>query len=120
MNDCDLNFDGVHELPLEQLYSLSVPDTKVTSAGLKELHRCKELRCLALDGRQFDDEVAAVVRALPKLVRFCARGADVTDEHLERLRQLGVEELYLEQTSASREGVASLKQAMPRCKVFVQ
>lgn len=118
--DSGLTADGLRELPLERIRSLFIPGTGVTSPGLQVLRRCKHLSCLELDGRQLDDNAVEIVRSLTTLRALCLRGADVTDEHLQRVHPLGVEELYLEQTSATSDGIAALKQAMPHCTVIVQ
>lgn len=105
-------------LPLEQYEKLSVELTRVTPAGLRQLRRCDRLSCLGIDGRQLDDETAAMLASMQSLFRLDLVGREVTDEQTARLLempQLGW--LTLINTSVTPAGVRALKAAQPSCIV---
>lgn len=121
LRDCALTDAQLPRLPLEQLEELHIHGSQVTSAGLQPLKRAQALAYLTLDGRQFDQNVAKLIAALPALQYVELVGRDVTDEHLLQLQSipklLGI---TLVRTSVTEEGVKALETALPECLVEVR
>jgi hypothetical protein len=75
-------------LPLEQLERLDIAGTRVTVDGLQELARCRKLRELDIDGRQFGPATVKLLNSLSSLERLRLCGSDVTDDHVKLLHGL--------------------------------
>lgn len=115
----DLSDAGFRQLPLEELAVVSVQGTRVTPTGLQELKRCRRLGQLWLDGRQFDDRVAEVLRFQSQDFCLFLAGKDVTDAHLARLHGMPIWRVELNDTTVTSEAIASLKESLPDCQVRV-
>jgi hypothetical protein len=118
-------------LPLEGIESLQIDNTQVTAQGLSALTRCTKLHQLSLDGSQFTDEVANMLRSF-RLGSLSLSGPEVTDEHVLRLKDLtgvdvtdkhgrrlvsGLLFINLSRTSVSRDAIESLKAARPEFSI---
>ena len=111
--------DGQFErLPLEQYETLNIEQTGVTASGLRQLRRCRRLSSLGIDGRQLDDENAAMLASMETLLRLELVGREVTDEHIGRLLTMPqLDWLTLIDTSVTPQRVRSLKARHPECVV---
>lgn len=105
----DLSDGGLSLLPLERLEVLEVQNSTVTARGLQELRRCEHLESLAIDGTQLDAELAATLKSLPALSWLTLVGRKVTDEELKIVSGMRVEQLYLDRTSVTSEGVEQFR-----------
>lgn len=83
-----LTDEQLAQLPLEQLERLDIAGTRVTVGGLQELARCRRLRELDIDGRQFGSATVDLLNSLPSLERLRLCGSDVTDGHVKLLHGL--------------------------------
>jgi hypothetical protein len=115
----DLSDSGFRKLPLARLVVVSMQGTRVTSTGLLELRRCRRLDQVWLDGRQFDERVAELLRMQGTVSSLFLDGKNVTDEHLSLIQGLRVQWVQLTDTSATPEGVSALRKSMPGCRVRV-
>jgi hypothetical protein len=115
----DLSDAGFRRLPLERLAVVSVQGTRVTPSGLSELKRCRRLVQIWLDGRQFDDSVAELLRFQCQDLYLFLAGNEVTDAHLARMHGMRVRRVELTDTTVTFEGIAALKESLPDCQVRV-
>lgn len=120
LSGSDLSDNGFRMLPLETLVVIDVSNSDVTSDGLQELSRCRQLNALWLDGRQFDASVAGLLREQHELSMLCLNGEDVTDDHLKRIEGITVRYIELTNSSVTSKGVAALQEALPECRIRVR
>jgi hypothetical protein len=118
-SNTDLSDAGLRSLPLETLVVVPVNGTNVTSAGLSELRRCRQLNSVSLDGRQFDQTVADLLRTEDQYFVLWLVGNGVTDAHLERVHSMNNGYVFLTDTSVTAKGIAALKVARPDCRVRI-
>jgi serine/threonine protein kinase/Leucine-rich repeat (LRR) protein len=108
----------VHLKDLTGLESLTLGRMKLTGAGLMHLQGMSRLRYLGLYDTAVTDAALAHLKGLPSLRVLELQRTRVTDaglEHLVGLKNLG--ELRLEGTAVTAAGVASLRKALPNCRV---
>ena len=117
----DLTDAGFRRLPLKQLESLAIAESRVTPEALSdELRRCRRLTWIDMDGNQLDSQVAGELEELPSLNSIMLFGRTITDDHLrivEAVEQLTYLSLYA--TSATSEAVDRFRQANPSVTVYV-
>jgi hypothetical protein len=118
---------------LTALEILSLGGTDITSAGLPHLSGLAKLRSLDLSDTLIDDAGLAHLRGLKALESLDLAQTNLTDAGLEplhalaSLRQLDLPSTrpvregdgtrYLEVTGITTKGVASLRAALPRCRI---
>lgn len=115
----DLTDVGFRRLPLERLTGVGVPGSAVTSTALLDFRRCTRLQHAELDGRQFDDAVADLLFKELKITTIALIGPEVTDEHLARLHGRPVGRVTLIDTATTQAGIATLRAALPGCRIHV-
>jgi len=82
----DLTDQGLSRLPLEQISQLSVSGTRVSSACMAELTRCRQLTYLMLDGRQFRTTgLLELLRTCPELTDIHVVDFDATEADLRKI-----------------------------------
>jgi serine/threonine protein kinase len=102
----------------KRLKRLGLGRTDVTDAGLAHLAEIASLRCLELHFTAVTDQGLTLLQHLPHLEVLDLEGTRVSDEGLDALEEIPtLRELNLSGTNASAEGVASLRQALPACKI---
>lgn len=72
LSDSDLTDSGLRQLPLEQLRRLEIDGTSVTSAGIAELKRCRQLEHLGVDNRQLGSAYDDLLKRFPNLDVYVA------------------------------------------------
>ena len=103
---------------LNNVVSLNLRDTKITSAGLLHLKNLTTLRSLHLERTQVGDEGITNLAGLVNLEYLNLYGTNVTDkslEHLTRLKKLN--RLYVWETKVTDAGVAKLAKALPELRI---
>jgi hypothetical protein len=115
---CRLTDEQFDRLPLEHLRNLSAGGATVSPAGLQSLERCEELANVGLDARQLTSQTAELLSSLGTVQQIWLSG-DVNDEHLLLLRSIkSLNRIELGGPfSATREGIAEMKLAMPDCLI---
>jgi hypothetical protein len=92
--------------------------TQVGDGGLKHLAGLKKLAWLSLDNVRISDAGLAHLAGLGSLENLNLRQTDISDAGLEHLKRLaGLKELNLSVTSVGDAGVASLRAALPHCRI---
>jgi len=115
---CELTDEQFTRLPLEHVRTLALSGATVSPAGLQSLERCEKLANIGLDARQLTPQTAELLSSLGTVQQIWLSG-DVNDDHLLLLRS--IKSLYRIELggpfSATREGIAELKLAMPDCMI---
>jgi Leucine-rich repeat (LRR) protein len=113
---CGLNDNHLAQLPKVQRLVL---DGNVFSAsGLQELAKRTELTDLSLAGAGVSDLTVANLAGLKGLKRLSLANTGLSDAGLKHLEGLAaLEHLDLSGTKVTADGVAALKQALPKCEV---
>jgi mono/diheme cytochrome c family protein len=98
----------------DQVYTLNLADSKVTSVGLAPLAALKNLARLHLERSSATDEGLEHLSALPQLQYLNLYGTPITDAglaHVAGLKQLN--RLYLWQTKVSYDAAMNLERDIP-------
>lgn len=129
-----------HLQSLSNLRELSLRETPVTDAGLKEIGRIVTLQELSLAGTKITNKGLVYLSQLKDLRTLDLTGAPVTDDGLASIIKLTrLEELNLRNTNVGRmdrlvtlkrlrflmvphgvTGVETLRRALPDCEIIVQ
>jgi len=105
---------------LENLNHLWLQHTRVTDSGVEHLKGLKKLTSLNLGGTQITDVGLRHVGELDALEFLQLDHLEVTNAGLEHLKGLtNLTELSLKGTKVTPSGVASLRTALPNCKIVV-
>lgn len=116
----DLSDAGLRQLPLEQIDTLDISDTRVTAEGLQALQRARCLTFLTLGAGQIGPVAVNLPVETSGSYTLGLRGRDVTDETLQvlvsflnqspttKMRAAGLYE-----TSVTSAGIDAWKQALP-------
>jgi hypothetical protein len=104
-------------LPLRELVLSGAP---VTDAQLKEVTRLRGLQALALDQTQITDAGLKDLTRMGDLNFLSLEGTAVTDAGLRHLEGLGQLRYLLLRgcPNVNGEGVARLKEALPKCEIY--
>ena len=103
---------------LNNVVSLNLRDTRVTSAGLAHLTGMQTLRRLHLERTQVDDTGMQYVGRLANLEYLNLYKTRITDRALTKIAGLkNLKRVYLWQTRVSDQGVATLQLALPKLKI---
>ena len=106
------------EADLEKVTSLSLYDTEITDAGLKEVAKLQKLYYLALRYTEITDAGLKEVVKLRHLKKLRLENTEITDAGLKEVAKLQkLRELYLIGTKVTKAGVAELKKALPDCLI---
>jgi hypothetical protein len=120
LNGSDLTDVGFQHLPLEQLETLGVASTRVSSTRLLDLSRSQRLTYLAIEGRQVDVAVVEMLSRLTELRTLTLTGPEIADEQIEMLRPLtNLSYVNVEDTAITQPGVKKLEATLPGCRVEV-
>ena len=107
------------ETDLGKITGLSLSDTKITDAGLKEVAKLQNLTELNLDGSKITDVGLKEVAKLQKLETLWLISTQITDAGLKELAKLQkLTWLDLSDTKITDAGVAELKKALPNCSIY--
>ena len=99
--------------------TLSLPCTRVSDAGLAQLHGLSRLRTLNLWGNKITDAGLVHLKGLTRLRWLCLDQTAVTDSGLKQLAGLrNLETLSLEHTRCTDGGAQELARALPRLKII--
>jgi hypothetical protein len=117
----DLESNGIAELPpevgnLKKLEFLDVRSNRLTSlpGSIGDLTRLKKL--LASDNKI--SSLPATMKHLENLEFLALDGTQINDNDLEHLKALGnLKHLLIYRTKVTKEGVESLRQALPGCRI---
>jgi hypothetical protein len=115
----DLTDGGFRMLPLELLEGVSVAESAVTSNGLEELRRCRQLNWAELDGQQFDESVAGLLCGQLKVKILSLSGDKVTDEDLAQIHGTALLRVVLNDTAVTPQGIATLRRTLSKCQFRV-
>ena len=111
--------EDLTKLPkLPKLRRLVLDENPIRGPALSSLKEQPELVDLSLGSPTFTDLFAKDLAELKRLKRLSLVGTSVTDAaitHLESMTNL--EQLDLRQTKVTKEGVARLEKALPKCKI---
>jgi hypothetical protein len=114
LEESDLTDSGLQRLPLERLEALYVAGSLVTTAGLADLSRCRNLIHISIDGQQLDETVVATLAGLPALERVRLVGPSIRDENVQLIATLQkLTFLNLQTTAVTEAGAENLTAAMP-------
>lgn len=110
----------IHLQELKSLERLYLAQTKVAGSGLQYLRGLSKLEYLDVHETAVGDEALVHIGRLRGLKDLGLCGTQVTDrgmKHLKRLSKLRT--LSLEETQVTVEGKKTLKQALPKCVIFI-
>ena len=112
--DSDAGYlEGMPDLKTLFLYKSAIGDK-----GLAHLQTLKNLEMIGVSGAQVTDRAIVYLSVLPKLTYLSANNTGISDEAIESFAKMSsLRELELYRTHMTREGVARLRKAMPRCKI---
>jgi len=106
------------EADLEKVTELTLANTKITDAGLKEVAKLQNLADLFLYHTKITDAGLKEVAKLQKLTRLILYHTRITDAGLKEVAKLQkLTTLSLAYTQITKAGVAELKKALPNCKI---
>ncbi len=115
--------DGLIQLGnLTALEQLKVNHGQFTEAGLQTLLNLRKLKSVDLDHLELSDAgLARMADSWDELERLAISGKDVSDMGLQVVRQFPRLQFLLLRncTQLTPSGVATLKQAMPRCRIMI-
>ena len=103
---------------LEKVRRLSLFNTQITDAGLKEVAKLNRLSWLDLQGTKITDAGLKEVAKLQNLTRLVLSNTQITDAGLKELvkcKQL--RELYPRFSKVTKAGIEQLQKALPKCEV---
>jgi hypothetical protein len=108
--------------PMKGLTALQLGGTKVGDRGVKALAASKSLVYLYLSGTKVTDVGLKELAKIPRLKQLNLSGTGVTDAGLKHLAGMkGLTHLHLgSETKVTKEGVAELKKALPKCEVHYE
>ncbi len=117
---CSIDDSGtIYLAQLTQLKSLDLSGNKITDKGLKNLFRLKHLENLNLGGTKIGDESIGFLKKFPQLKSLHLGGTKITVAALPELGQLKrLQELWVTATEISSSELASLRKALPNCKII--
>jgi internalin A len=99
-------------------FALSLVETQMTDAGLKELAGLKQLQWLDLYSTEVTDAGLREMTGLKQLKRLDLSSTKVTDAGLKELAGLKqLKRLYFVGTKVTEAGVAELRKALPECRI---
>lgn len=102
-----------------EVTTVTLKNSPVTDAGLRELKDLKNLAGLTLAGTQVTPAGLKVLTEFEKLTLLVLGGPEVTDAHLEELSAVkSLTGLTLFRTSVTPAGLMKFKQALPGCTVL--
>ncbi len=103
---------------LPRLNHLVLRRTKVTDAGLVEIAHIGSLRNLDLCSTAITDQGLVHLRNMPGLEKLNLEATQVSDGGLHDLKQIRtLRALNVKGTKLTAEGIASLREALPECKI---
>ena len=118
----DDEFDDAAMVDLDgmtRLQCLDLSGTKITAAGLRHLEKARELYWLVLSQTPIDDAAMPIIAQMKTLGCLDLSQTHITDAGLECLKSLKeLNTLHLSDTPVTAEGVHSLQQALPNCKIY--
>jgi len=107
-----------HVAALNDVASLNVRDTKITSGGLVHLKGLTKLERLHLERTEVGDEGIANLAGMVNLQYLNLYDTRITDKALDQLTGLkNLTRLYVWKTGVTDEGVARLEKALPNLKI---
>jgi Leucine-rich repeat (LRR) protein len=103
---------------MPKLQRLVLDGNPIFAPSLKNLAQCAELTDLSLAGAGVSDLTVASLAGLKGLKRLSLANTGLSDAGLKHLEGLAaLEHLDLSGTKVTADGVAALKQALPKCEV---
>jgi hypothetical protein len=106
---------------LTNLWQIKANDTQVTDAGLQELEQMTNLKYLDFYNTRVTNQGLKHLIHLKHLNELSLGRTQVDDAGLEYLKDLtGLRQLNLIETQTTPEGRASLRKALPNCKIEPQ
>jgi Leucine-rich repeat (LRR) protein len=107
------------EADLESVRSLSLSETQITDAGLKDVANLQKLTSLSLSNTKITDAGLKEVAKLQKLTRLSLSDTQITDAGLKDVAKLQrLKLLFLGGTKVTKAGVAEFKKALPNCTIY--
>ena len=105
-------------VPLGDVVSINLRDTRITSSGLVHLKNLTSLRRLHLERTRIDDSGIVHLSGLTELEYLNLYGTALSDRALDHLLELkNLRQLYLWQTNVTAGGVEKLQKALPRVRI---
>lgn len=115
LNKCRLDDSVLDWLPRStQLYSLAIADNRITDKGVRKIVQLfPSLEVLSLRSTLITDKALTSVSTLKKLRFFSIEHTGITDEGIEKLYGLPLEELNHNGTKITSKGVAEIRKHFP-------
>ncbi|WDI42394.1 hypothetical protein [Bremerella sp. P1] len=118
------SFEGYHRLKAIELY-FAEPDGELDSKAemkllLREIAKCQTLEGLSFDFYDVKDDDLAELSTMPNLIHLVlSENRNITDAGLVHLASIkSLEELGLQGTGVTQEGVDKLQAELPNCEIF--
>ena len=109
----------VHLGRMAQLEYLGLRGNTITGKGMIHLAQLKKIKGLHLGETKVDDEGIKHLAGLVYLERLWLHDTRVTDGSIDRITKFSrLREIDLRNTAVSAEGVARLRDLLPKCKVL--
>ena len=143
LHSSKLTVEGVSALhELQQIEKVNFEKSRFTNEHLWQLVGLKKLHHIYLNGAQIDDDSAKAFLSIPKLRRLRVQASPLTDDFMRQVSRMGsltyfdatstpisdaglkyleplkrLDYVFIEGTAATERGVASLRYALPGCRV---
>ncbi len=119
LSHSDISDEGMRLLAgLPRLENLCLWDTLITDIGINELHSLENLRTLNLSETQVSDAGMTNLERFPALHTLILTETAVSDAAIPELLKLTkLHNLALRGTQITPEGLAQLREALPRCAI---
>ncbi len=124
LEELDLSHSGISDegmallAGLPRLENLCLWDTLITDIGINELHSLENLRTLNLSETQVSDAGMTNLERFPALHTLILTETAVSDAAIPELLKLTkLHNLALRGTQITPEGLAQLREALPRCAI---
>ncbi len=110
--------DDLTHLQKMDVTTLSFKDCQITGTGFQSFEDCQQLNQLNFANNPITDDGLARLPTHLKLTMLTLTKTDITDASIPHLQKFeGLTSLMLDGTKMTSDGVAQLKQALPKCVV---
>lgn len=92
-----------------KVIAVSLRDTKITDAGIRQLKLLPRLRSLDISGTLITDEVGATLKSFHSLKELAVANTDFSDTGLFHIKDLSLRRLDVERTRVTNRGLRYLK-----------
>jgi hypothetical protein len=106
---------------MPNLKLLQVSSGNFTAKGFKHVGSRHKLAKVMLGHCEFSEDVLVHLAELPNLTTLLIDNSTLSDSAVPHLARLhGLKELYVSDGNITAEGVTRLREALPKCKIYVQ